>query len=173
VRIVDPLDSAAPYVVDSLVCTPRGSSTTINCTYDSGSNSIIWEGVIGADPGATDEASASNEVVIELDVHMPDDLMTLQNQAYAFWDENTDGAIDTDDTNLNNNTPVRTGNGGVLGVGMNQASVFHRTATPAASPLATTGTGLFLPLGVGGIVSIIGSWLVSRRKRNDHRLKTT
>lgn len=174
VRIVDPLDGAAPYVVGSLVCTPRGSSTTISCTYDSESNSIIWEGVIGADPGATDEASASNEVVIELDVHMPDDLMTLQNQAYAFWDENTDGAIDTDDTNLNNNTPVRTGNGGVLGVGMNQASVFHRTATPAASPLATTGTGLFLPLGVGGIVSIIGgSWLVSRRKRNDHRLKTT
>jgi hypothetical protein len=72
---------------------------------------VIWDGVIGADPGATDEASAANEVVLELNVSIPSAMNSLENQAKAYWDENGDGTLDASDNNVNNDTPVLTGNG--------------------------------------------------------------
>jgi uncharacterized repeat protein (TIGR01451 family) len=163
VRIVDPLDSAAPYVAGSLVCTPRGSSTTASCTYDSGSNSVIWEGVIGADPGATDEASATNEVVIELDVRMPAGLSSIENQALAYWDENGDDAINNSDANVATDTPVLTANGASTIEGIDEPTVF------TASELASTGVNFPVIICISMLMLIAGSALSLRSTTNSRR----
>lgn len=127
VRIVDPLDDSASYVAGSLSCAARGASSTISCSYDSNTNSIIWEGIIGADPGATDEATAANEVVIELNVSLPDSLSTIENQALAYWDENGDNVLNAGDQNVLNNLPVLTKTGASLATSTPGATVFRRS----------------------------------------------
>lgn len=162
-RIVDPLDAATPYIAGSVACDARGSSTTTSCTYDSATNSIIWEGVIGSDPGATDEASAANEVVITFNVTMPGNLTQTANQGRAFWDQNNDGVLSSGDQNIQDNQPVLTGNATNITTGLNQPTVYARPVVP--SELANTGTSLPLMLGLGGLVMSVGIMVLGLRQR--------
>ncbi len=167
-RIVDPIDTATPYIAGSLACDARGSSTTTSCTYDSSTNSIIWEGVLGSDLGATDEASAANEIVITFNVTLPSSLTHTANQGRAFWDQNNDSVLDTTDQNIQNNTPVLTGNGTNITTGLNQPTVFTRTPPPADpadnDQLAATGLSQLSILGMSGFTVTLGVLLIRLRR---------
>jgi hypothetical protein len=167
VKIVDPLNPSAPYVAGSLVCSARGVSTTTSCSYDANTHSVIWDGVIGADPGATDEASAANEVVLELNVSIPSAMNSLENQAKAYWDENGDGTLDASDNNVNNDTPVLTGNGTTLGSGQNQPTVFTRPAQ--SDSLANTGDSPLLYAIAGLCMCAIGAAVLFPRHESHPR----
>ncbi len=106
-HIVDPLDPRTEYIENSLSCEARGISHTDVCRYDAAQHRIEWWGTIGADPGAKDEASAQNEVVITYRVRVTDPTMTsVQNQANLYWDANGDHKVDPQDENVSTGTPV-------------------------------------------------------------------
>ena len=138
VRIVDPLQTDTPYIANSLLCQAQGSSVTTRCEYDTASNSIIWEGTLGSDAGATDETSAANEVVITVDVNVPDSVNSVLNQGQAFWDQDGNGILDNSDSNIANNQPALTGNVTDILSGQNQATVYSRAAS-----LANTGQNIY------------------------------
>jgi uncharacterized repeat protein (TIGR01451 family) len=108
VRVTDPIPTGTIYVGGSLQCVPNGGSSTSpgSCIFDSANNRIVWEGNIAADPGATDEATAANEVVITYRTTMPTYVMKVQNQGCAIWDANNDKSLD--DEILNNQVAVCT-----------------------------------------------------------------
>lgn len=94
-RVIDEIPVDTTYVLDSIVCDARGTSTTDYCGYDSGDdNRIRWEGVIGADAGHVGEDDAINEVVITFRTTVPEDILTIENQGQAYWDADGDGAVD-------------------------------------------------------------------------------
>jgi hypothetical protein len=97
VLVEDPITSDVSYIVGSLVCTPRGASVTIRCEYDNVRNMVVWEGNIAPDPGATDEASAANEVVITFRTTVAANIGSVTNQATGYWDGDGDGDIDATD----------------------------------------------------------------------------
>jgi VCBS repeat-containing protein len=97
VLVEDPIDANVTYINGSLSCTAQGSSTTIRCEYDSVRNMVVWEGDIAPDPGATDEASAANEVVIVFRTTVHDGVTGVENQATGYWDRDGDGDIDSND----------------------------------------------------------------------------
>jgi uncharacterized repeat protein (TIGR01451 family) len=105
VRIVDPIPSNAEYIPNTLSYEARGSSVTFDCYYDQSSNSIIWEGIMGQDQGHTSEETANNEVVIQFKTKVVSGY-EAHNQAKAYWDENDDGEIDGNDSNVANDTPA-------------------------------------------------------------------
>ena len=96
-RVEDPINSDLTYINGSLTCEPRGTSTTTTCIYDSTHNMVVWEGNIGADPGATDEASANNEVIITFRTNVVSGVTGVENQANGYWDRDGDGDIDSTD----------------------------------------------------------------------------
>ena len=79
------------------ICEARGSSSTTTCIFDAGNNRIFWQGTIGPDLGATDEATAQNEVVITFRVNVALGRTRVFNQASALTDTNGDGSF-TDET---------------------------------------------------------------------------
>jgi uncharacterized repeat protein (TIGR01451 family) len=96
VRVTDVVPSGTTFVAGSLTCTPMGTSTATTCSYDAANNRVVYEGSIGADPGATDEASAANEVVIVFRSTLKAGVTSATNNAIANWDNNGDGTIDDD-----------------------------------------------------------------------------
>jgi uncharacterized repeat protein (TIGR01451 family) len=106
VRIVDWIPEGTTYVEGSLACEARGNSKTISCEYDPLDNMVVWEGIIAADPGATNEAEAKNEVIITFKTTVNEGVDEAENQASAYWDRNGDGVLNNDDDNIRNNTPV-------------------------------------------------------------------
>jgi LPXTG-site transpeptidase (sortase) family protein len=58
------------------------------CTYDAASNSIIWSGNLGPDLGATDAASAVNEITITFNVNVNTGVRNVQNVATVDADLN-------------------------------------------------------------------------------------
>ena len=97
VLVQDPLDPNLSFINGSLKCTATGASVTQRCEYDSTNNMVIWEGNIAPDPGATDEASASNEVVITFRTTVGAGVTYVENQATGYWDTDGDGDIDSTD----------------------------------------------------------------------------
>lgn len=97
VQITDPIPVGTTYVASSLVCAPQGASSTATCSFDAAHNRIFWQGSIGPDLGATDEATAANELVITFRVTVPSTLQRVINQATALTDTNGDGFF-TDET---------------------------------------------------------------------------
>jgi len=63
-------------------------------------NRIFWEGVIGPDLGASNEASVSNEVVITFRVSVSGELHRVTNQASALTDTNGDNDFSDETTPL-------------------------------------------------------------------------
>jgi LPXTG-site transpeptidase (sortase) family protein len=100
--VSDTIPTGTDYVDLSLTCVTRGTSSTKaptgdNCRYDSSTRRITWTGVIGPDRGATDEATANNEVIITFRVNVPDSVHLVNNRGTSTTDRNGDGSF-TDDT---------------------------------------------------------------------------
>ncbi len=98
VRIIDPIPSGTTYIDGSLSCVATGSSSTQRCLYDVANNQVVWEGVIGADQGASNEEDAQNEVVIVFQTRFNNNIMSAQNQTRGYWDADGDGFIEDDIT---------------------------------------------------------------------------
>jgi hypothetical protein len=64
---------------------------------------VVYEGTIAPDPGATDEAQAQNEVVIVFQTLLNASVTTVSNTASASWDRNGNDTLNDD-----NVTPVTT-----------------------------------------------------------------
>jgi LPXTG-site transpeptidase (sortase) family protein len=82
----------------SLICTEEGSTTTTSCFYEAPSGSyprgrIVWTGTIGPDFGATDAASANNELYIQFNVTVNTGINSVDNQATMDSDLNGDGDL--------------------------------------------------------------------------------
>ncbi len=104
VIVVDPIPSHSTYVPGSLTCNAQGSSTTTFCGYDTAHDRVMWQGTIAPDLGATNAEEAQNEVVITF--RTKTDIGYASNQSVAYWDENGDGVLDSNDPNVNDDTPV-------------------------------------------------------------------
>ncbi|MBI5674807.1 MAG: DUF11 domain-containing protein, partial [Nitrospirae bacterium] len=96
VGILDPIPVNTTYVTGSVSCYALGVSTTLRCIYDSLNNQILWEGNIGADPGAMNESEANNEVIIIFRTSVSPEIFEVENQGCAFWDENGSGSFRDD-----------------------------------------------------------------------------
>ena len=143
VRITDAIPAGTTYVAGSVTCSPRGSSTTATCTFDSANNQILWQGVIGPDPGAGSEAAAANEIVITFRVAVDPAVTHVENQAHALTDRDGDGQLgDESPTSVATSNLVVWDRGDVV------------TEIPTAS--ATGLAALFCLLAAAG-------WLILRR----------
>ena len=109
VRVVDPIPAGTTYEPDSLRCEARGASTVATCTFDQPNNRVIYEGDIAADPGALDEASAQSEVVIVFQTGFQTGVITAENIADAYWDEDGNGRVD--DNVDDGQNPIKTNDG--------------------------------------------------------------
>ena len=96
VRITDVIPAGTVYEPNSLRCEPRGGSTVTLCGYDPAQNRVVYEGKIAADPGASDEATAQNEVVIVFSSRFQAGTTNASNTGTANWDANGDGNVDND-----------------------------------------------------------------------------
>ncbi len=109
VRIVDPIKPGMEYY-GNLSCEARGSSVTEFCEYDPIQKSVVWEGTLGPDAGHSTEYEAQNEVVITFDAKATDpNQEEFSNEAYAYWDQNRDGVIDSRDPNVSSDSPAVSG----------------------------------------------------------------
>ena len=94
-RVVDPIPANSSFVEGSLDCIANGVSETTRCTFDSDSDEVVFEGLIGPDPGAENEADADNAVIIVFRVEIDNQRRAVRNQASAQWDEDGDGSVDS------------------------------------------------------------------------------
>ncbi len=90
-QIRDDIPAGTTYVPGSLTCEERGSSVRTNCEYDPVNDEIYWAGTIGPDRGATDEATASNEIVLTFRVDVPTTVNLVSNQSPSLTDTDDDG----------------------------------------------------------------------------------
>ncbi len=106
VRVVDKIQSPMVFA-DHLSCNAHGSTTTLVCSYDPLTRTVIWMGMLGPDPNASDAASADNEITITFDTMvLKPNVSLVNNVADAYWDENGDGMVGPGDPNVDNNTPA-------------------------------------------------------------------
>jgi SdrD B-like domain len=90
VEIVDEPPVGTTYS-GNLVCTPRGLSTVISCTYEAPSASyprgrVLVRGNIAPNPGVTQDALATNAMQIAFDNLVPASIGTVTNQGVLNWD---------------------------------------------------------------------------------------
>ena len=93
-RVVDPVPNNSDYVVGSLECFPNGVSTQTLCEFDEVNQQVVFEGLIGPDPGATDADSADNEIVIVFRTEVRNFSQVVNNQGQVNWDEDGNGSLD-------------------------------------------------------------------------------
>jgi LPXTG-site transpeptidase (sortase) family protein len=94
-QITDGIPEGTTYVSGSLACQVYGSSVTEQCSINN--DHVFWQGTIGPDEGATDEATAKNRVVILFRVDVPDSVKQVNNKASSLTDTNHNGSF-TDET---------------------------------------------------------------------------
>jgi uncharacterized repeat protein (TIGR01451 family) len=108
VQVSDTIPAGTTYVPNSLTCEERGTSTETSCFYDAGTNRIVWQGTIGADLGATDEATATNEVVLVFRITVPDGVNEVANTATSVTDRDGDNDFsDEPPTSIRDSNEVR------------------------------------------------------------------
>jgi hypothetical protein len=113
----------------------------------------------------TDEATAANEVVLELNITMPSNLTTIANQAKAFWDENGDNVVNASDANVAGNTPVLTANASNVLSASTNATVFTRPVVATAPSLEQTGIRTMPALILtSGIVAVSSTLYIVKSK---------
>ena len=122
-QITDNIPANTSFVTNSLTCEARGTSTTSTCTFESANNRVFWQGTIGADLGATDEASASNELVITFRISVPSNINQVLNQASALTDTDGDGSFSDETTSAS--------------VAISNQADWNRASTATATPLPT------------------------------------
>ncbi|MCB1813454.1 MAG: IPTL-CTERM sorting domain-containing protein, partial [Candidatus Competibacteraceae bacterium] len=96
-RVVDSVPNNSVYVAGSLACFANGVSTQTRCEFDAVNQQVIFEGLIGPDSGATDAASADNEIVIVFRTRIRNLAQAISNQAEVNWDADGNGSL-TDNT---------------------------------------------------------------------------
>jgi LPXTG-site transpeptidase (sortase) family protein len=95
-QVSDPISAGTSYA-GGLTCVASGViTTTTTCTYEAPSvtyprGRVIWIGNLGPDLGATDAASATNEITITFNVNVDSGITSVQNNATADYDGNGDG----------------------------------------------------------------------------------
>jgi fimbrial isopeptide formation D2 family protein/uncharacterized repeat protein (TIGR01451 family) len=99
VFITDNIPQDTTYVPGSFTCEPRGTSVTTRCDYNPVLDRVEWEGEIGPDVGGTDEDDSDNEVILTFRITLPPEMLTVENQAQAYWDGDGDGDVTDDITN--------------------------------------------------------------------------
>jgi len=92
-EVYDPIPAGTTYIPLSITCNAEGTSSTTTCEYDSVNNQIIWEGIIGPDSGATNAATANNEIIITFRVNVAGGVNSVENDATIDADLNGDGDI--------------------------------------------------------------------------------
>jgi uncharacterized repeat protein (TIGR01451 family) len=95
-RVFDPIPVVTTYIDGSVTCVARGQSTVEHCAFDAATNQLVTEGLVGADPGATTEAQATNAVVITFQTTVLPGVTQVANQALAHWDATSNGTVDDD-----------------------------------------------------------------------------
>jgi LPXTG-site transpeptidase (sortase) family protein len=98
-RITDLIPTGTTYEDLSLTCEHRGTSTTTICEHYSSPERVYWEGTIGPDRGATNEATANNEIVITFRVRVPSTVHMVNNRGTSLTDTDGDGDF-TDETTV-------------------------------------------------------------------------
>lgn len=98
VQVTDPIPQGVTLVAGSLNCNAQGASQTLRCEYDAAANEIVWEGILESDQGATNAATAANEVTLSFAFQAQSSIQTLTNQSLALVD--TDNDNDFSDENL-------------------------------------------------------------------------
>ena len=95
VRVTDTLPDGTSFIPGSLTCEARGESRVDRCLYEVETDQIVYEGVVGPDPGAATETEALHEVVLTFRVLTPLGFFgPVANQAEANWDGNGNGVLD-------------------------------------------------------------------------------
>ncbi len=136
-KVVIPMPADTTYQQDSVQCTVTGTSTTSSCVYDSATNSVIWQGVLGTDTGAMDAAHAANELSIAFLATPQPGVTTFHTQGLAYWDQNADNVLGAADTNIATNQPVLSANATTINGTIQPTPI----TLPAAAPtLAKTGS---------------------------------
>ena len=107
IRMLDPIPAATTYVDGSVTCVAHGLSTVARCDFDAATNKLVYDGILGPDPGATTEEQAANAVVITFRTTVLPGVTQVANQALAHWDANGNGTVD-DDISAGQ-VPVQTG----------------------------------------------------------------
>ncbi len=111
VVIEDPIQAGMTYRPGTLSCDDRGSTTVVgtcgNANYDAVNRLIQVTANFGPDLGATDEASADNELVITFEVTIDNPTLpqTFENQATATWDPDGPGGDDPVEGVTDDNAP--------------------------------------------------------------------
>jgi len=139
VQITDRIPYNTTYSAGSLTCEARGSSSTTTCVYDSVTEHVFWQGVIGPDLGAIDEATATNEVVITFRVSVPTGVTYVVNRGTSLTD--TDG----DEEFVDETTPIS--------VSVSNRATWGEPIAPL--PLLSL-AGLVVALGLLGLVAFLG-----------------
>jgi LPXTG-site transpeptidase (sortase) family protein len=94
--VSDVIPVGTTYVAGSIVCTPASAlTTTATCLFEAPSGAyprgrIVWTGVLGPDFGATDAASANNELTITFNVTVNAGITSVANEATIDSDLNGD-----------------------------------------------------------------------------------
>lgn len=97
-QVSDRIPTGTTYVSGSLTCEVRGTSSTTACLEPTLLDPYVrWAGVIGPDRGATNEATANNEVVITFRVNVPNTVHMVNNRGTSLTDRDGDGDF-TDET---------------------------------------------------------------------------
>ena len=107
IRGLDPMPIATTYVDGSVTCVARGQSTVARCAFDAATNQLVYDGIVGPDPGATTEVQAANAVIITFQTAVLPGVTQVANQALAHWDATGTGTVN-DDISAGQ-VPVRTG----------------------------------------------------------------
>lgn len=101
-RIFDVLPPGTSFVWGSILCETRGVSFTQRCLYDEPNNRILWEGIVGADPGSTSLEDSNNGVIISFMLNVSPFFQTITNQAGSVVDTDNDGDFDDEPPNVGN-----------------------------------------------------------------------
>jgi uncharacterized repeat protein (TIGR01451 family) len=149
----DPLNQNQQYIPGSIQCQARGISTTTACSMDtSGVTPVVrWTGSVGADLGHTTESSADNEIVITFSVKLMGNDTVYENQACGNWDQNGDSILDSQDSNIQTNSPVCSDDPVTTTIGDPTRYVIA-TQTP---PLVNTGKKLLPFVLLSAIISLV------------------
>ena len=51
IRVLDPIPVATTYVDGSVTCMAGGQSTVARCDFDAETNQLVYDGIVGPDPG--------------------------------------------------------------------------------------------------------------------------
>jgi LPXTG-site transpeptidase (sortase) family protein len=95
--VSDPVPLGTTYS-GSLSCIEAGSTTTATCAFEAPSPSyprgrVVWSGSLGPDFGATDAATANNELYIRFNVTVNTGINSVDNQATMDSDLNGDSDL--------------------------------------------------------------------------------